>query len=173
MRLSLFVANDRRTMTMKTTRGFVSSATATCARRLASRGSERRGAVIVELALVVPFLAVMILGMCEVGQALRVEAVLAEAARQGCAAGCRAGGSNADIVSDVSSALLASGLPAGSASITVLVNGVMADAGTAQRNDTVTVQVSIPTSQTSVTNSTLFLGANSSQTEAITMLKQG
>ena len=127
----------------------------------------------VELALVAPFLAVLILGMCEVGQALRVEALLTQAARKGCATGSRPGCGNADVIFDVQTALTDTGLPAAAATISILVNDLPGSVAAAARNDKITVNISIPTSQVAITHTRVFMGSATIQSESTTMLKQG
>lgn len=131
----------------------------------------RRGAALVELALLLPVLGTIVLGVCEIGQVLRVHASLTEAARKGCATGTLPGSSNADIIGDVQSALSDSGLPT-SATITVKVNDIIANVATAKRNDKVSVAVSLPTAQAAWTGSNVFVLQSSVQSEVIVMLKQ-
>lgn len=135
--------------------------------------ADRRGAVVVELALVASFLSILLLGMCEVGQALRVEAVLAQAARKGCAAGSRPGAGNADVVYDVRNALAAAGFPAQAATITILVNDRAGNVAQAKRNDKITVSISIPKAEVAWARSNVFMGRTAVQSEAMNMLKQG
>jgi Flp pilus assembly protein TadG len=133
----------------------------------------RRGAAVVELALLLPFLSILLLGMCELGQALWVNACLSDAARIGCETGSRPGCSNADVAIDVNAALTANSLPATAATITMLVNNKSGNIAAARRNDKITVTISIPTNQVSWTKSFFFMGTNSVQSQSGSMLKQG
>ena len=133
----------------------------------------RRGAAVVELAIVVPFLVVLLLGICELGQALRVEAILTRASRNGCASGSRPGGGNNDVLYEVRSALSAAGLPGTAATITILVNDQPGNVALARHNDKITVSVSIRTSQVTWTGSNVFVGRDSMQSSPTTMLKNG
>ncbi|MDZ4685330.1 MAG: TadE/TadG family type IV pilus assembly protein [Planctomycetaceae bacterium] len=137
-----------------------------------SRRTIRCGAAIVELALVVPLLATVVVGVCEVGQVMRVHAILTDAARKGCAAGCQVGGSNASITAEVQDVLAACGLPT-DATVVVTVNDEAGTAAAATRNDKVSVRVSIPTGTATWTGSFVFFAGASLRSEEVVMLKQG
>ncbi len=136
-------------------------------------GSMRRGAVIVEMALVAPFLVMLLLGICEIGQALRVNSFLAEAARTGCAAGSLPGSSNGDVIRGVQNGLSTRKLTASAAVITIKVNGVVGSVAMAHRNDKITVTVAIPMSAAGWTGSSVFVSRSSIQSETTVMLRQG
>ena len=136
-------------------------------------GSMRRGAVIVEMALVAPFLVMLLLGICEIGQALRVNSFLAEAARTGCAAGSLPGSSNGDVIRGVQNGLSTRKLTASAAVITIKVNGGVGSVAMAHRNDKITVTVAIPMSAAGWTGSSVFVSRSSIQSETTVMLKQG
>ncbi len=139
----------------------------------AGRAAARRGAVAVEMAILAPFLAMLLLGICEIGQILRVNSFLSEAARQGCATGSLPGSGNADVIQDVNRALSASGLSTSAATITILVNDQPRNVASALRNDKITVTVAIPTAQAAWTGSFVFVFRNSTQSESTVMLRQG
>ena len=139
----------------------------------AGRGAVRRGAVVVEMAILSPFLALLLLGICEIGQVLRVNSYLSEAARQGCAAGSLPGSSNSDVIQDVNRALSSSGLATSSATITIKVNDVVGSVAKARRNDKITVTVAIPMSAAAWTGSSVFVSRTSIQSETTVMLRQG
>src|SRR5205809_966160 len=61
------------------------------------RSASRDGAAVVELVIVMPFLALLVLGVAEMGQGLKAEAVLAEASRNGAATAGRPGSGNSDV----------------------------------------------------------------------------
>jgi len=138
-----------------------------------SRPIVRRGAAAVELAIVAPFLVTLVLGTCEVGQMLRVHAILTEATRVGCGAASLPGSTNDEVIRDVQNALTNSGLPADSATVTIRVNDVTGDLSAARRNDKISVSVSIPTAEAAWTGSFTFFSRNSLQSETTVMLKQG
>lgn len=136
-------------------------------------GISRRGAAVVELAMVCPFLMVMVLGICELGQALKVDAILSEAVRAGCAAGTRPGCSNVDVLNDTQTVLTSNGISASSASVTILVNDVAGEVAAATTNDKITVSVSIPVSRIIIANTLTYFRVNSKLSQSLTMLKQG
>ena len=137
------------------------------------RRESRRGVAAVELALVTPFLLVLTLGICELGQALKVDAILSSAACAACTAGTRPGSINADVISDANAVLTANGLSASSATVTILVNDVSGDVSVASQNDKITVTVSMPTSTVVVSNTLTYLGSKPTISQTVAMLKQG
>lgn len=145
-------------------------------RRRSERGhppKSRAGAAVVELALVTPFLLALTLGICELGQAYRIEAILASAARAGSTSATRAGCSNVDVSADVQAVMASNGLASNLATVTVLVNDVPGDVAAATINDKITVTVSVPTSRVIMVNMLTYLGVNSVLSQSLTMLKQG
>jgi Flp pilus assembly protein TadG len=138
-----------------------------------ARRTSRRGAAIVELALVAPLLLALILGVGEIGQSLRVQAAMSEASRIGCETASRPGSSSSDVRRDVKQALANSGLPAEEATITVLVNDRVRNVASAKLYDKVSVSISLPTAKTSWTRSSMFMGAKSIQSQTTIMLRQG
>ena len=137
------------------------------------RGSTRRGAVVVEKALIVPFLVALMLGICELGQALRVHSFLSEASRQGGATGSQPGNNNADVIENVKNALSTFKLNPGAAVITIKVNDVVGNVAQAKRNDKITVTVAIPMSAAAWTGSSIFVSRGSIRSETTVMLRQG
>jgi len=134
---------------------------------------ERRGAAVIELAILLPFLSALLLGMAEIGQSLRVEAALSKATRNAAGIASRPGGSNSDALSEVQATLSAAGVPANAATITVSVNDQPGNAAAARRNDKITVTLSIPTAAVRLTGSNFFSSSDSVQTVSTAMLKQG
>ena len=135
--------------------------------------SNRRGAIAVEAALLMPFLAAMLLGITEIGQVQRAQSYVSEAAYAGCTTGSLPGGSNAGVISDVQNILTACKMTATSAVITITVNDLPADVSTAKRNDKIKVTVSVPISAISWTGTHCFVPSNSSVTKSMVMLRQG
>ena len=80
--------------------------------------------------------------MIEVGRGLMVVHLLNNAARDGCRSGILTGASNDNVTSGVSSAVSGQGL--NGYTVTVKVNGTVANASTATTGDKITVTVSIP-----------------------------
>lgn len=119
-------------------------------------GRKRDGAAAVEFALLAPFMFLLILAMIEFGWAMRSEVLLAHAARDASRVGSLAGKATSDITATVSNDLSSSGMTGGT--VTVLVNGAVADANTAVTGDAVTVTISLPVNGNSWLPSGLFLG---------------
>ena len=137
------------------------------------RDSSRCGAVIVEMALVTPFLAFLLLGICEIGQAMRLHSFLSDASRQGGVAGSQPGNTNARVIRGVQTALSAFKLNGDAAVITIKVNDVVGNVALARRNDKITVTVAIPLSAAAWTGSSVFVSRNSLRSETTVMLRQG
>ena len=140
---------------------------------VARGGARRRGAIIVEMAIVTPFLVLLLLGICEIGQAMRVHTCLSEASRQGCATGSLPGRSNVDVVKDVLNSLSALRLSSGAAQVTIKVNDVVGNVVKARRNDKITVTVAIPMSEAAWTGSSFFVPRHSIRSQTTVMLRQG
>jgi Flp pilus assembly protein TadG len=124
-----------------------------------ARGRRRSGLACVELAIVLSFLAALVLGMFELARALNVRQILTDAARKGCRTGILQQYGNSDITTDATNILRDNGFDAtkfnptaspaiGSVTITVTdPNGnTLSDALDAPPGSTVSVQVSIPSS---------------------------
>ena len=126
-----------------------------------------------ELALVLPVLAGLVLGIIEIGEALRVESALSEASRNGCAAACRPGGDNSDVLAEVESALSKAGLPADAATVTILINDQSGSVATANTNDKITITVEIPVASVRLLSKSFFSYQNSVHSQTTTMLKPG
>ena len=133
----------------------------------------RQGAAVVELALVMPFLMILALGTCELGQAYKIDAILCTATRAGCATGTRPGCSNADVISDIQAVLTVNKLSASLATVTILVNDVAGDVASASLNDKITVRVSVPTAQVVVATMLTYLSDKPVLSQTTTMMKQG
>ncbi len=130
---------------------------------------KRPAAAAVEFALVLPFLVTAFLGIFEVGRALLVKEALSNAAQRACRTASQAGKSNSDVTDDIADTLSAAGLSGYSS--TIQVNGASGDVGTAQRNDKVSVKVSVPASQV-FWISTYFVTGSAVESETVVMLKQ-
>ncbi len=137
------------------------------------RRQKHAGAAVVELAVVTPFLAILVLGVCELGQSLRVSSILAEAGRNACAAAAAPGGSNSQVTSQVTTALSSAGLSSNAASVTVYVNGVAgASVSDASRLDKVTVTVSVPWQSVNLSGTSAYFMSSTTLSNTTTMLKQ-
>ncbi len=92
------------------------------ASRVVRQRDQRRGIATVELALLAPFLTVIVLALCELGQTLKVEAIISQAARKACGVATRQGASNSDVIADAKTLINSNGLPGDAATFTILVN---------------------------------------------------
>lgn len=102
----------------------------------------RRGAAVVEFAIVAPLLFALILGSIEFGRIMMVMEHLSNSARAGARAGVVPGGSNSTITSAVNAALSNAGIT-GAQNPVIKVNGQSVDASTAVTGDQISVTVSI------------------------------
>ncbi len=140
--------------------------------RQARRHRPRPGSAAVEVAVLLPFLAALIVGIAELGQAMSVHQSLNDAVRKGGRHGILPNRTTAQIQSDVAKVLTENNISSSSATVTVLVNGQNVDASTAQRGDQISVTVSVPFSQVSW-GFTRFLGSNANIVSTLVMLRQG
>lgn len=142
------------------------------ASRRLSRALSRRGAAVVELAILAPVLAILLLGICEVGQAMRVESVLATAARSACSIASSPSGSNSSATAEATNLLEDAHLPADDVIVTILINDAAGEVSEAVKNDKITVTVKLPTSATRTLAANYYTSANSYHIETVTMLRQ-
>jgi Flp pilus assembly protein TadG len=103
----------------------------------------RRGAAMVEFAVVAPIFFLMVLGMIEFGRAMMVQALLTNAAQQGARAGSLDGAQASDVTAAVNSYLAAGGISGATSTATP------SPPSSALPGSDVTVQVSIPYSSVS------------------------
>jgi Flp pilus assembly protein TadG len=151
---------------------------------------QRRAAAAVELALVVPLLAAIVIGMFEFSRGMMAKGTLCNAARKGCRTGILRQYGNTAIFNDAVNIMRdngydaskfnppppsgsGTGTPIGSVTITVIdpSGNTLDDALDAPPGSKVTVQVSIPVS--SVTwATTWFLSGNIIESDLMVMMKQ-
>ncbi len=128
---------------------------ARAARSIAAANSKRRGAAVVEFAVVSPLLVLLLLGMIEVGRAMMIGEVTAGAARVGARAAVITGATNTGIANTVSSYLQAGGVRG--AATTISVNGAAGvDLSAAKTGDAIQVTVQAPMEANSWVSSTFF-----------------
>lgn len=139
-------------------------------RRRPRRRHARRGAAVVEFALVLPFIVAAFLGMFEISRAILVKEALGNAAQRACRTASLTGKTNTDVTQDVDDILTAAGISG--YSVTVQVNDVTKDVQTAARNDKVSVKVSVPASKVFWV-STFFIAGTVVESQTVTMLRQG
>jgi hypothetical protein len=135
-----------------------------------SPATGRRAVAAVELAVVLPFIAALVLGMVEIGRGLSVKESLSDAAQKACRAGAQPGKTTAQAQAEVDNIMQDLGITGYSTAI--LVNGQQTDIKDAKHNDQISVKVSVPVSQVSWTT-TFFLSAQDLESETVIMLRQG
>jgi Flp pilus assembly protein TadG len=135
------------------------------------RRGPRRAAAAVEFALFAPLLAMLVLGMLEIGRALIVKEMLTDAVRKAGRTAILPTKDNAAITAEVNNILADNRIAAPGATVTILVNGQAADARTAARGDRISVRVSVPASQV-LWLSPHFLGSGAIESETIIMMRQ-
>jgi Flp pilus assembly protein TadG len=141
----------------------------------------RAGGAAAELALLLPFLVAVVLGMFEIGRGLMVKQTLSAAARKGCRTGILHQYGNSDIINDATNIMRDAGFdvtlfnPPTIGSITITVtdpNGnTLSGSLDAPEGSTVSVQVSIPVSSIKWV-STAFLTGTMVESDAVVMMKQ-
>jgi Flp pilus assembly protein TadG len=133
------------------------------------------------MAILMPVLGFMMLGMFEVSRAVMVKQMLTGAARKGCRTGILSPYGNSDIVSDVTNVMRDNGLDSslfnppsiGSVNITVTdpSGKTLDDALDAPIGSKVSVQVVIPISSVKWVSS-YFLTNSMAESDTIVMMKQ-
>ncbi len=123
-------------------------------------GRNRRAVAAVEMAFVLPILVLLTFGAIEFGRAVMVCNVLTTAAREGARSGVLPNGTNTHVTTAVTDELTAHQLPTASATTTIRVNGVVADAATADTGNRISVSVTMPYSAVSWLPTPLRLGSH-------------
>ncbi|HEV3343508.1 MAG TPA: TadE family protein [Pirellulales bacterium] len=134
-------------------------------RTVRTRKTNRRGAALVEFALVVPIFLACVVGSVEIGRAIMVQESLTNASREGVRVGILDGAMSSDVTTAVNGYL--SGVSISGASTTV----TPANPGTQPEGTQVTVSVSIPYSNVSWVPSPWFL-KNQTLTATSVMARQ-
>ncbi len=75
------------------------------------RGWKRRAAAVVELAVVMPLLITLLLGIMEYGRRFMVNQTLIQAAREGCRTAVLQGSTETDVRNRIATTMTAAGLP--------------------------------------------------------------
>jgi Flp pilus assembly protein TadG len=122
------------------------------------RRPRRRGANLVEFALVAPVFFAFIFALVDIGRGMMVTSLLTNAARSGCRVGVLPNKTSTDVKSAVDTTTKGQGV--GKVTTTVLVNGKSGDASSAKSGDAITVQVGIPYSDVTWLPSTWFVKGN-------------
>ncbi|CAN5545613.1 hypothetical protein BH10PLA2_BH10PLA2_28410 [soil metagenome] len=119
--------------------------------------SRRMAAAAVEMALISPFLFAVLLGTIEFGRAIMVSNTLTSTAREGVRAAVVPGGSSSDASTLINSNLNSMGIASANATITVKVNGVVANASTATSGDDIDIKISVPYSKVTWIPTNIFM----------------
>jgi Flp pilus assembly protein TadG len=116
---------------------------------------KRKGATVVEVALISTVIFTIVLGIIEVGRGLMVIHLLNNAAEAACRVGIVEGQTTANIKTAALNVLTPCGINGETA--TVQVNDGSADASTAQAGDEITVLISVPVASISWVPNVKFL----------------
>lgn len=132
----------------------------------------RRGAAVVEFAVVAPFIVFATMGMIELTRGIQVKHMLTDAARSGCRLAIQPGFSNSAVTQNVKDVLDENGISSSDATVTIYVNGSSTTQLTAaKQNDQIAVQVSVPVSKVCWITP-IFLPGNKVESEKLTMMRQ-
>jgi hypothetical protein len=148
----------------------------------ASPRQKRSAVAAVEMAFIVPVLALFMIGMFELSRGIMVRQILTGAARKGCRTGIVQAFGNADIVNDATNVMQDNGFtsaqfdPAngvGAINITVIdpYGNTLTDAMNAPSGSKISVQVVIPTTSLNLV-SYYFLTQSMVESDFIVMMKQ-
>lgn len=129
------------------------------------RGRERRGAALVEFAMVAPVFFLFMVGAIEFGRAIMVQEVLTDASREGARVGILDGSTTSDVTAAANSYLSAMNV-SGTAVTVSPQNPGSSSAGTQ-----VTVTVSVPYNSVSWVPAPWFLGG-ATLTASTSMMRQ-
>jgi Flp pilus assembly protein TadG len=126
--------------------------------------SQRRGVAAVELAVILPFIMTLLLGLWEVGRMVEIQQILTNAAREGARQASTGNFTNTQIQTIVTQYLAAAGLPTANVVVTPVDNTTRGDVGSANYLDQVQVTVSIPFNDVGWSLLPKFLPAGSNMT---------
>jgi Flp pilus assembly protein TadG len=133
---------------------------------------KRPGGAAVEFALIAPLMVTFFMGTFEMSRIIQGKEILCDAARKACRTGIYPNQGNAAITQDINDILDDNHIDHTAATITILVNDQVVDAGTAKQNDKISVKVSIPIAQIAWVPS-VFLGNSTIESETVVMMRQG
>ena len=122
---------------------------------------KRRGAAVVEFAVVAPVFFLLIFGMIEYGRLVMVQQVLTNASREGARVGVLDGATQADVTTAVNNYLTSARIT--TATVTVTPN----PPSSAGYGAPVTVAISVPFNQVSWLPSPMFLGGTTMQATSV------
>jgi Flp pilus assembly protein TadG len=136
------------------------------------RNEPRRGAAVVELAVILPLLAVLVVGTIELTRQIQVKHTLTDCARETCRRAILPNATNSGVTTNLSAILNANGIPPAHVTTTILVNGVNKSLSTAKAGDSITVSLSVPAAQVNWISVPMFT-PNRITAESLVMMKQG
>jgi Flp pilus assembly protein TadG len=152
-----------------------------CGNQTGSKRRMRSAVAAVEMAFIVPIVAMIALGMFELSRGVMVREILTGAARKGCRTGIIHQYGNSDIINDATNVMQDNGFgttlfnppTVGAINITVTdPNGnILADSLDAPPGSTVSVQVVIPTTSINWV-SYYFLTSSMVESNTVVMMKQ-
>lgn len=124
------------------------------------RSENRRGAAMVEMALVLPVFLLVLMGMIEFGRAIMVGQLVTNAAREGARMAILDGSTNSSVSASIKSFLTtAAGVGDGDITVTITVDGVAnGSLASAESKDLVEVNVGIPFQKVSYLPPTFLQG---------------
>jgi len=128
----------------------------------------RRGAAIVEFAVIAPVLVFLSLGMMEMGRGIMVKDNLTDAARVGCRTAIMPSATNTSVTSDINTSLTANNIAPSNVTVQILVDGVVKDVSAANTGSKISVMVSIPVSKLAWITPR-FLPASAVESEVVVM----
>lgn len=106
--------------------------------------SARRGIAVVELAVLLPFLVLLLFGIWEVGRLIELNQILVNAAREGGRRAATGAYTNDQTKTAVKNYLKNAGIPTTNADVTVQDKTSGVDVSQASQNDQLQVSVSVP-----------------------------
>ncbi len=112
------------------------------------RAADRRGAIVVEMAVTAPVLFLIVFGLFQFGYVFMVQHLLQNAAREGCRNAVLSKSTNANVISNIRTSLQSQGITGGAT--TLLVNGVAGNVSEANSGDNIGVQITLPISKVSI-----------------------
>jgi Flp pilus assembly protein TadG len=135
--------------------------------RRGSTQRRRRGAALVEMALVLPIFMMVVLGIIEFGRALWVGNMVTNAAREGARSAVLDGSSNAAVRTEIQSFLTASlGIPSSAVTTTITITPATGnpnpgnECANAKARDLIAITVTVPFNSVSLIPGKYLAGKN-------------
>ena len=132
-----------------------------------AKNKRRRGAALVEMAMVLPIFITVTLGIVEFGRAMMVAQLVTNAAREGARLGCLDGTTNAEVTQTISDFLVtATSVAPGDITVVITVTPAIGNpnpnnqVASALVRDQVNVRVEIPFDKVSFVTGSYLTGSN-------------